>query len=229
MSEILIGRGKTARIYKIDGDPHAFARKEFSPVYPVRLWNWFFYNSPHPLTTEVGHKHAYWKRRLAHRLCKCLDCNAHIPDALQLSKSGFTSKHIDGRFPTRGDKRIFYTTIKKLEDFFAYIGMPTWSFSRRNPFSSSNLIIRDNTVYFVDYEQSVPVPDSKGNIGYDTVYFEDVGDFISGKRQQILDKLGIRELQHLDEAFQMSRECYIQLDIKPKKITKFVNKKVSRL
>lgn len=223
MTEVLIGRGKVARVYKIDGRPHDLARKEFSPIYPVILWNWFFYNSPHPLTTEAGYKYAYWKRRLAHRLCKCSDCNVHIHDTFQRSRNGFTSGYIDGRPPKRNDKRTLYATTRRLEKFFDYIGMPTWSFSRRNPFSNSNFLIQDNTVYIIDYEQSVPVPDSRGYISYDIIYFDDVHDFISDNRQKILDKLGMEEAKNLDEAFELAKKCHAQLDIRPKKITKFVN------
>ena len=48
----LIGRGKAAKVYKIAEGPRSLVRKEFSPIYPVRLWNWFFYKSLHPLDTE---------------------------------------------------------------------------------------------------------------------------------------------------------------------------------
>ena len=192
MSEIkfekgkLIGRGKTARVYKIDGGSHHFARKEFSPIHSVRLWNWFFYHSPHPLIADAGHKYSYWKRKVAHRLCECIDGNVRIPDALHLSHKGFTARFIEGRRLTKKEGRAFRGIIRRLEDFFAEIGMPTWSFSRKNPFSGSNFIIRDNAIYVIDYEQSVPVPDSKGRISYDTIYFDDVHKFIIGKKKQLI-------------------------------------------
>ena len=223
--DILIGRGKVAKVYKIKGKPHYLVRKEFSPIYPVRLWNWFFYKSLHPLATEVGHKYAYWKRRLAHRLCKYLDSDVHITDALQLSQKGFTSLFINGKPPARRKKRALHANVKKLEDFFDYIGMPTWSFSRKNPFSRSNFLIRDGTIYIIDYEQSVPVPDSRGRIDYDTIYFDDAHNFINDNAQKILDKLGADGIRDLKEAFQMSMKCHAQLDLRPKRTAKFVNRR----
>ena len=223
MQEVLIGRGKAARIYKTDEDPHSLTRKEFSPIHHVRLWNWFFYNSPHPLATEPGHKYAYWKRRLAHRLCEYLDCNIHIPDALRFSPRGFALKYIDGHMPAGRDRRIVYTAVRKLEDFFNNIGMPTWSFSRRNPFSVSNFIFKDKIIYVIDYEQSVPVPDSRRNIAYDVIYFDDVRSFITDNKQLILNRLGGHEMQCLTEALELAGECYAKLDVRPKIITKFIN------
>lgn len=223
MPEVLIGRGKAARVYKIDGTPDILTRKEFSPILHVKLWNWFFYNSPHPLTTETGHKYAYWKRRLAHRLCKYLDRDIHIPDALQLFGNGFTLTYIDGHLPALSDKRIFSAATRKLEIFFNDIGMPTWSFSRKNPFSHSNFILKDSAVYIIDYEQSVPVPDSRGHMGYDVIYFNEVHDFIDDNRKRILDKLGQDEMQRLTEAFESARECQTKLDLRPKIITRCIN------
>ena len=218
-----IGRGKAARVYRIDGAPPFLTRKEFSPICHVRLWNWFFYNSPHLLTTETGYKYAYWKRRIAHRLCEYLDCGVHIPDALELSPDGFKLRYVEGRPPSMGDRQALRTAIRKLEDFFDSIGMPTWSFSRRNPFSNSNFILKDKIVYVIDYEQSVPVPDSRGNIGYDIIYFEDVHKFITDNRKCILDKLGENQTQHLTEAFESAKEYHSKLDVRPKMITKIFN------
>jgi hypothetical protein len=76
----------------------------------------------------------------------------------------------------------------------------------------------------IDYEQSVPVPDSKGNIGYDIIYFGDVSRFIAAKRQRVLDKLGNGQMQHLTEALESARECHAKLDIRPRMITKIFNK-----
>lgn len=223
MPEVLIGRGKAARVYKIEGPSSVLTRKEFSPICHVKLWNRFFYNSPHPLTAETGHKYAYWKRRLAHRLCKYPDCGIHIPDALELSPGGFTLMYAEGRPPGRGDKRALRAVTRRLEDFFDSIGMPTWSFSRRNPFSNSNFILKDGTIYIIDYEQSVPVPDSKKNINYDVIYFNEVSGFIKDNRRRILDKLGEDETRRLAEALESARTCYAELDIRPKLITKIIN------
>ncbi len=223
MPEVLIGHGKTAKVYKIDVSPRGLARKEFSPIHHVKLWNRFFYSSPHPLTTEAGHKYAYWKRRLAHRLCKYLNSDVHIPDALQFSHKGFTLKYIEGRPPARSDKRALYRVVKRLEHFFDYIGMPTWSFSRRNPFSHSNFILKNDKIYVVDYEQSVPVPDSKGKIEYDAVYFDDTRTFITDNKQRILDRLGEREMRRLTEALELTKGHYTKLDIRPRIITRFIN------
>ena len=223
MPEILIGRGKTARVYKIDGVTQLLSRKEFSPIHHVKLWNWFLYNSPHPLATETGHKYAYWKRRLAHRLCKFLDSKIHIPDAMRLAPKGFTLKYIEGRRPKIRERRKLYAATKKLENFFNKIGMPTWSFSRKNPFSHSNFIFKGDTIYIIDYEQSVPVPDSRRNIGYDAIYFNETDKFITDKRQLILDKLGVEETENLIKAFESTKECYKELDIRPKTITRFIN------
>ena len=221
----LIGRGKVARVYRIEGKPHSLIRKEFSPIYPVKIWNWFFYKSLHPLSTESGYKYAYWKRRIAHRLCRYLDTDVRITDALELLRRGFTAHFIDGRLPARRKKRAVHAAAKKLEDFFDYVGMPTWSFSRRNPFALSNFLILKDAIYIIDYEQSVPVPDSKGRIDYDGIYFEDTHDFIHNNRRQILDKLGKKEMQYLDEAIELAKKYHGQLDIRPKRITKFVSRR----
>lgn len=219
----LIGRGRTSRVYKIEERALHFVRKEFCPIHHVRLWNWFFYHSPHPLITDAGHRYSYWKRKVAHRLCECLDSNLHIPDALHLSQNGFTARFIEGSQLAKKEKQRFHSAIRRLEDFFAGIGMPTWSFSRKNLFSGSNFLIKDNTIYVIDYEQSVPIPDSEGKIGYDSIYFDETYNFIVDNRQRILDKLGTEETRHLDEALEMTRQSHAELDIRPKKITKVVN------
>ncbi|MBL7071676.1 MAG: hypothetical protein ISS26_05865 [Candidatus Omnitrophica bacterium] len=219
----LIGRGKAARVYKISEDPHHFARKEFSPIDPVVIWNWFFYHSPHPLKTEAGHKYAFWKRKVAHKLCKYLGSEVYIPDALELCRNGFTTEFIEGRRPGREERRVFRGAVRRLEDFFSGIGMPTWSFSRRNPFAGSNFLTRGNIIFMIDYEQSVPVPDSKGVINYDTIYFDNVQDFIFNNRTRIIDKLGRDETKHLEEALRFSKKYHSQIDIRPKNVTKVMN------
>lgn len=219
----MIGRGKAARVYKIEGKPHALARKEFSPILPVRLWNDFFYSSPHPLATETGIRYAYWKRRLAHRLCALSASGVRIPDAVEFSRGGFILRFVEGLFPGIGERRTVYSAAGKLEIFFNRIGMPAWSFSRLNPFSISNFILKDREIYVIDYEQSVPVPDARRNINYDTVYFDDVRAFIESSKKRIVDKLGERESRLLTEAFERARECYAKLDIRPRAITRFIN------
>ena len=133
-SEVLIGRGRTGKVYKIDGNPESGVRKEFSLTYSVKLWNWFFYRSPHPLSTEAGRNYAYWKRRVAHRLAEYSDADVHIVDALEPLYNGFVSPFIDGNKPKKKERQATYSSTACLEDFFDDIGMPTWSFAGRNPF-----------------------------------------------------------------------------------------------
>jgi hypothetical protein len=100
--------------------------------------------------------------------------------------------------------------------------MPTWSFSRKNPFSRSNFIIKDGKIFIIDYEQSVPIPDTKGCINYDVVRFDDLDDFISSNKEKILDRLGGDEVKNLEEALENARESHFNLDLRPKRITRFV-------
>ena len=146
-------------------------------------------------------------------------CSSHC----YLTSKSFTLIYIEGRPPLRRDKRALYGTVKKLEDFFDYIGMPTWSFSRRNPLADSNFILKDDRIYVIDYEQSVPVPDSRGNLGYDGIYFDDIHSFIVDQRQRILDRLGGHEMQSLTQALELTKGYYTKLDIRPKLITRFIN------
>jgi len=219
----IIGRGKTARVYKVESGSRSFAKKEFSPIQHVKVWNWFFYHSPHPLNTEAGHKYAYWKRRVAHRLCKYLESGVRIPDALDLTPKGFITEFVEGRRPLREEKKAFRSSVGRLERFFAEIGMPTWSFSRKNPFAGSNFLVWAGKVFVIDYEQSVPVPDLQGRINYDTMKFDQVSDFIRLNRRHITDKLGGEEAKRLDEAFHISKQYHDRLDIRPRNITKVVN------
>jgi len=224
----LIGRGKAARVYKLDGPEHVITRKEFSPILPVVMWNWFFYDSPHPLTTKTGFKYSYWKRRIASRLCRFYDPALHIPDALKITETGFIAEYVHKERYCRRAKRIFYPNVRSLEKFFGYLGLPTWSFSRRNPFSASNFVFGKDKVYIVDYEQSVPVKDPWGVIDYDRIYFDDLRDYVSGNNSRLRLKLGNEEFENLKEAMDEAERCQDKLDIRPKKTTKLVNKIRSR-
>jgi len=219
----IIGRGKSARVYKVVGDEGSFARKEFSPIQHVRVWNWFFYHSPHPLITEAGRLYSYWKRKVAHRLCASIGSKVRIPDAIDITQKGFTSEFVEGRRPSSGERRRYRDPVRRLEAFFADIGMPTWSFSRKNPFACSNFLVRDDDIFVIDYEQSVPVPDSRGRISYDIIEFGGVDKYISENRQEILLRLGQEETERLSEALELSKAYYSQLDIRPKNITKVIN------
>ena len=218
----LIGRGKSAKVYKLDRPPKEFVRKEFSPILSVKIWNWFFYQSPHPLTTETGHIYSYWKRRLAHRMCRCLGLNVTIPDAVHITDRGFTYEFVTNKRVSKAKRRFLYSNVKKLEEFFNYIGMPTWSFSRKNPFASSNFIFENDAIHVVDYEQSVPVRSHRGVIDYDRICFEDLNEYMSDNKSQILDKLGEGEVKNLNEALKMSQEYQKILDLRPKKINRIV-------
>ena len=224
MEEILSRKGRVSNVYKLNGNQRDIVRKEFSPTLIPNLWNWFFYKSPHPLSTETGQVCAYWKRRLANRLATYFGDEVQICDGLELSQRGFTSEFIEGQSPTKNEVSGVYETTRRLEDFFDDIGMPTWSFSQRNPFSGSNFILRDGSVNIIDCESSVPVPDSRGHMGYDIVYFDDVSGFIRDHRQQILGRIGGEGMENLDEAFELSREYSQKLDIVPRKLTKFEEK-----
>ncbi|MBN1871747.1 MAG: hypothetical protein JW800_04150 [Candidatus Omnitrophica bacterium] len=211
----VIGRGKAAKVYKLN-HKYELIRKEFAPIVPVKIWNWFFFESPHPLTTEAGHIYAFWKRRLAHRMCKCLNSDVRIPDALDLTKGGFTTEFILEKFTPPGRRRKLYHSVKTLESFFKYVGLPTWSFSRKNPFSRSNFIFVGDIVHIIDYEQSVPVRNSKGVIDYDRIHFEDLHDYISGNEKLLLNRLGLEDVKHLHEALERAKEYQARLDLRPK-------------
>lgn len=226
-TETLIGSGRTGRVYRIDGNPGAEVRKHFSPVYSARLWNWFFYESPHPLSTEAGWEYAYWKRRLAHRLGEYIGNGVDIVDAITPSYRGFVSPFIDGHQPKRSEMQTIYPLAAKMESFFDDIGMPTWSFSRRNPFSASNFIINGDGTHIVDYEQSVPLPDIRGNMGYDEIYFDDVHGFVDENRTAMINRLGTDRMLDLEEALAMTKERHSQLDFKPRFISRF--DKISRV
>ncbi|MBI2545048.1 MAG: hypothetical protein HYW22_00395 [Candidatus Aenigmarchaeota archaeon] len=221
MPEVLIGKGRTGKVYRLDENPETVVRKEFDPSYTARVWNWFFYSSAHPLSNGTGVTYAYWKRRLANRLGKSITDGITIVDALGPSYKGFTSPFIDGHKPTKQDIERIQSQVDRLEQVFDDSGMPTWSFGRRNPLSASNFIMRDGEVYIVDYEQSVAIPDVRGNMGYDRVYFDDVYHFIDDKKLNILNRLGGEETQSLYEAFELSRQAYTKLDMTPRKATKF--------
>ena len=224
MHEFLLARGRCGKIYKTESSTGVFVRKEFSPTLAVRLWNWSCYRSPHPASTEWAPRYAFWKRRLASRLSLVVGQNPHICDALRFEPKGFITEFIEGRTPVWNERKYIHEVSKKLERFFEEIGMPTWSFSRRNPFAIANFIIRDERIFVVDYEQSIPAPDSKGMIGYDEIYFEELERFIIGHRQKLLDKLGTAEMQSLDEAFEEARLYRFRLDIRPRWFLKLTEK-----
>ena len=221
-NEFLIASGRTGKVYKMEGNPESFVRKEFSPNYFAMLWNWFFFKSTHPLSTEIGHTHAYWKRILGNRLSTFVDKNVQIVDTITPSQNGFVSPFIEGRMPEKNEMQSIYAKTQKLEEVFDDIGMPTLSFSQRHFVSRrKNFILQNGRVFIIDYEQSVPVPDTKGNMGYDIIYFDDVHRFISNNRLQIIDKLGTDETRNLDEAFELSRQYQAKLDIRPRGLTRF--------
>lgn len=223
LEEVLISKSLTGKEYKIGGNPESFVRKDFSPTFFARLWNWFFYKSPHPLSTETGHAHAYWKRRLGSRLSQFISENSTVVDAVETSKNGFISPFIEGNKPTKDERPWVYTQTKTLEQVFDDIGMPTSSFSSSTN-SGSNFIIQNGRVYIVNYEQSITIPDVRGHMGYDLIYFNDVHKFISDNRRQIEDKLGIVEMCHLEEAFELAKQYQEQLEIRPRRLTRFEEK-----
>ena len=230
---VFIGKGRTGRVYKIEQNPETVVVKIFSPNYFAKLWNWFFYKSPHPLSTEAGHAHAYWKRRLAHRLGEYIgESNVHVADAIESLQNGFMSPFIDGVNPTKDEMQLIYAKTQKLEQSFDGIGMPTLSFSPKH-FGSrrKNFIVQNNQVYIVDYEQSVPVPNLRGNMGYDVIYFDDVYRFIENNKLQILDKLGTKETSDLNEAFELAKQHQAELDLRSRisrKVAEKFTKPLSR-
>lgn len=228
MLETLLKRGRCGIIYKIESPSGALIRKKFSPNIPVKLWNWLFYTSPHPASVEWGCHHAYWKRRLASRLSRYAAEGLHICDALRMAENndGFIARFIEGRTPGRKEKKIVYQAVKKLEDFFDRIGMPTWSFSQKNPFSDANFILHGKEIHIVDYEQSVPVPDVRGAITYDIIYFKELHRFVESRRQELLNKLGAEEMKFLEEAFELARLYQSRIDIKPRPWIVFCEKKL---
>ncbi len=220
MSKIFVARGRCGQVYKISEDSNSLAKKELAPTRLVKIWNWSLYNSAHPASTQVGYNYSYWKRKLAHILSRYFSDNVLISDALAVDVKGFTFKFVEGHHPTKKEKQVTYPVIRKLEDFFDSIGMPTWSFSHRNPFMASNIILQNGSIYIVDYEQSVPMPDKKRRIVYDIVFFEELNTFIKDNRQRILDKLGTELTSSLGEALEETHKCLVQLEIRPRMLMK---------
>ena len=223
LEEVLIGRGRTGRVKRVSED---LVRKEFSQTYFARSWNWFFFKSLHPLSTELGVMHAYWKRRFAHRLNKVIDNDVSIVDAVAYAGNGIILPFVDGSIPARGEMGIIYHKARHLEQTFDAIGMPTLSFSPRhvNTRRKNFMKGKDGLIHIVDYEQSVPMPDTRGQMGYDAIYFEDVSRFLRDKRIEIADKLGTEEAKYLDEAFELSKLYQEQLDLRPRIVTKIQEK-----
>lgn len=221
-----IGSGRVAKVYLIDNSSQPLARREFAPASSARTWNWFFYESPHPLTTKTGWQYAYWKRRLAHVLSQYVSDNMHIVDATAPVDKGFISPFIRGSQPKRSELQAVRPSVEKLERVFNDIGMPTWSFSRRNPFSASNFIVSESGHHIIDYEQSVPIPDIRGNMSYDEIYFDDVQAFINENKVDMDDRLGTEGITSLEEAFTMAKESHSQLDLRPRTTSRF--DKISR-
>ncbi len=222
----LIARSRNARVYKIEGNRESFVLKEFDPTLFTRAWNWFFYKSPPPLSTSAGHAHAYHKRILGNGLSRVITENAEIVDALGLTQNGFISPYIDGHIPSKDEMKAVYARTKTLEQTFEAIGMPTLSFSPRHLISRRKNFIagKDGKLYIPDYEQSVPVPDSRGNLGYDMIYFDDVGRFIVDNRRKILDKSGSTQMTRLEESFELARKYQSQLDIRSRWSEKLIEK-----
>lgn len=203
---IPISRGRTSLVYRI-GEAGEYVFKEFSPNLFARSWHNFFYWSEHHLASEAGIAHAYWKRRLANRLSRGAGDDVVIVDAVARTQFGIITPFIQGEHPSRRQLAQVHARTKPLEQLFDDIGMPNQSFRmdylmpRRK-----NVIMRGGRICVIDYEQSVPLPDSRGAIGYDLIYFDDLHRFVKDKRISIKDKLGTAEMKSLDEAFAMARE-----------------------
>ncbi len=224
MADTLISQGRVGKVYRFERPVGSYVKKLFIPGFSARLWNGFFYKSPHPLATPEGIKFAYWKRRLAHRLARFSDERVAICDGVDLLENGFTAPFIEGHLPSRQEKRVLYHTTEKLEKFFDTIGMPTWSFGQTNPFSHTNFILRDSQITIVDYEQSVPIPDARGHMGYDKIYFDDLARFLKDYKHKLLDKLGAEEMARLEEATELAKLHGGRLDIRPRALTRFEEK-----
>ena len=229
MQEVLIARGRVAKVYRIDNNPEPLVRKEFDPSFFARFCNWVCYKSPHPSFTKDGQRLALHRRQLGSRLAEYMrragyiDDGVYIADALGPSQNGFVSPYIEGRNPARNEMRAVYERTKLLEELFDDIGMPTWSFSQVNPLARSNFILQDGAtgpVHIIDYEQSVPLPDSRGNFGYDIIYFDDVHRFIDDNHQRIVDELGLEGSRYLEMAFELARQYQNQLDIRSRWLTR---------
>jgi len=215
LDEVLISKDSAGRTYKFEGNSESFVRREFSPNLFARLENRFFYESPHPLSTEAGHAFAYWKRRLAHRLSMLIDDNVNIVDALEISQNGFISPFIVGDKPAKREMQQVRAQARDLEDVFVEIGMPSLSYNPRN------FIVQNGQVYVINYEQSFPLPDTRGIIDCDIIYSDDIYRFISDNRQQFVNRLGTTELQNLDESFEAAEHYHRLLDKRPKRLTTF--------
>jgi len=219
-----VGKGRVGKVYLVNQAAEGLVIKIFSPTLSVKAINGLFYNSPHPLSTASGLNYAYWKRRLAHRLSKYCSDQINICDALQNEQNGFISKYISGRRPNKYERKTLYRPLSAFESFFDRIGMPTWSFGRANPFSGSNFILQNKTVFIVDYEQSVPVPHSRGLMGYDDIYFDALHHFISQTKRKLSARLGLQDTRSLEEAYDRSKFYHDQLDVRPKSLKKMSEK-----
>jgi len=224
VKETYIGRGRAGKIYKIEDSFPPRARKEFTPSRSAKLWNWFFYNSPHPYSTEIGTLLAYWRRRLAHRVAKYVDPEILICDASEITEMGFIMPFVKGHQPSKRESHVFFHIIKRLEDRFDEIGLPTWSFSQGNPFARSNFILDGKHIHIIDYEQSVPIPDARGHMGYDEIYFGDLHHFLNEHKTKILDALGKKESDELLEAFSRCEEFRGKMDVRPRGLARFEEK-----
>ena len=224
MTEQLISQGRVGKVYKFERGSESLIRKVFMPAHSARLWNWFFYRSPHPLSTPEGIHHAHWKRRLAHRLARFCDDHIHICDSLDFDGRSFTTPFVSGHEPKGSEKRPLFHTTEKLEKFFDVIGMPTWSFGQTNPFAHTNFILNGGDISIVDYEQSIPIPDARGHMGFDMIYFDDLHRFIKDNKHKLNNKLGTNDYESLQEAYELSKLYQSQLDCRPRALTRFEEK-----
>lgn len=218
--ETFLKRGRCGKIYKLAGPDETLIRKELSPSLTAKIGNWLLYRSPHPASTQDGWRYAYWKRRLGSRLAAVLGEPIHICDVLDKDdkrKNAFLTEFIEGTPPKKNDRAFILEKTQKLEEFFNEIGMPTWSFSRRNPLRSSNLLLKNGNIYIIDYEQSVPAPDFKGKIRYDEIDFGILEKFLKENAGRILEQIGATAAHETDIAFAEARSFYERMAITPRK------------
>ncbi len=225
--EVFLKRGRCGKIYKLTEPNETLIRKEFSPALSANILNWFFYRSPHPASVPSGWHYAYWKRRLAARLSRLVGEPIHICDSLREDPdraNAFLMKFVEGQPPKKSELTAIHQKADKLERFFHEIGMPTWSFSRRNPFSADNFILSGGEIHIVDYEQSVPMPDLDRRIRYDEIDFKVLGGFLENNKKTILETLGPADAQEVENAFRLSLDYYSRTDFIPRATTHALEK-----
>lgn len=215
--------GRASNVHIIEDNEKRIVKKTFHPKRIPRIVNYLVLKSKHPLSTEKGIELAYWKRRLAHRLCEYGVEGIEVNDAIELYEDGFTSLYIEGKrlspvpLPHEKDAR---SKLYSLENYFNSIGMPTWSFRRLNPLRYENIILTEAGPVVIDYESAFPFWNSNGVFGYEEIDFESLGRYLLREKKHINKVLGSEESEKLYEAFEESKcaQTILKSEQEPRKL-----------